>query len=181
MLKWFLHRKLRAFERRFNYDASYLHELLDIDSKAFFAFAKATKIGQYRKDVPRDVLFAVGITGTIAEDCGPCTQLGVTTALRAGVDPRIIAALLRNDDAAMSDDVRLGVHFARAALAHAPKAEELRDTIRAKWGSRALISLSLVLTAARMYPTLKYALGHGKACQHVVVGDTAVGVLRGAA
>jgi len=30
------------------------------------------------------------------------------------------------------------------------------------------------MTAARLYPTVKYALGHGKACTRVVVGGTAV-------
>jgi len=29
-------------------------------------------------------------------------------------------------------------------------------------------------TAARIYPTVKYALGHGKACMRVVVGGTPV-------
>ncbi len=178
MLTWLIHRRLRAFERRFDYDASYMHELLDIDRKAFFAFARVTKMGHFRKDVPREAHFAASLVGTIAEDCGPCTQLCVTMALREGVDPKLLAAVLRDDDSAMSGDVRLAVRFAKAALAHAPEADELRDAIRATWGPRALVSISFALTASRMYPTLKYALGHGKACQRVVVGDAAIAVLR---
>jgi hypothetical protein len=35
------------------------------------------------------------------------------------------------------------------------------------------VSLAFAITAARVYPTSKYALGHGKACQRVVVaGET---------
>ena len=41
-------------------------------------------------------------------------------------------------------------------------------------GRRALVSLAFAMTAARLYPTVKYALGHGKACTRVVVGGTPV-------
>jgi hypothetical protein len=36
------------------------------------------------------------------------------------------------------------------------------------------VALALALTTARMYPTVKYALGHGKNCSRVMVaGDAA--------
>ena len=41
-------------------------------------------------------------------------------------------------------------------------------------GRRALVSLAFAIYTARMYPTIKYALGHGKACTRVVVGGTPV-------
>ena len=34
--------------------------------------------------------------------------------------------------------------------------------------------MAFAITAARIYPTVKYALGHGKACMRVVVGGTPV-------
>ncbi len=181
MLKWWIKNRLTKFEQTFGYDASYMHELLDTDVSAFLAFAKVQKLSGYRRDVPAAVRAAAGITGTIAEDCGPCTQLGVTMALREGVDPKVIAAIVRGDEAAMPDDVRLGYRFAKAALAHDPAADELREQIAAKWGPRAVISLAFALTAARMYPTLKYALGHGRTCQRIEVAGTAVPVLRATA
>jgi hypothetical protein len=181
MLKWLIRKKLRAFENSFGYDASYMHELLAIDSAAFLAFARVTKLGTYRRDVPKEAYFAAGLVATISEDCGPCTQLGVTLAIREGVDPKVLAAVLRNDEAAMTDGVRLAVKFARAALAHAPEADELREAIRATWGPRAVAALALSITVSRTYPTMKYALGHGKTCQRVVVDNIPITVARGAA
>ena len=35
-----------------------------------------------------------------------------------------------------------------------------------------VVSLAFAITAARLYPTVKYALGHGKACMRIVVGGT---------
>jgi hypothetical protein len=52
MLRWFLRRQIAAFERTWNYDASYLHELIDADPRAMLAFGKLQAISRYRKDVP---------------------------------------------------------------------------------------------------------------------------------
>lgn len=169
MLKWILNRKLRAFEQAYGYDASYMHEVLDIDVGAFIKFGRATAIGNYRKDVPADAYFAAGLTSSMHADCGPCTQLKVGFALQAGVSPRTVAAIVAGDEAAMTDDAALGVRFARAVVAHDPQADAWREEIVRRWGPRAVLALAFVILAAQMYPTLKYALGYGKACTRVVV------------
>jgi hypothetical protein len=64
--------------------------------------------------------------------------------------------------------------FTRATLAHDPAADEFRDAIVKRWGQLGLISLAFTITAARIYPTVKYALGHGKACMRIVVDGTPV-------
>jgi hypothetical protein len=180
MLKWIIHRRLSAFEREHGYDASYMHEVLEADPRAFFRFARATGLGAYRKDVPADVYVAAQLTSSIQADCGPCTQLGVGFALRAGVPPATIAAVVGGDRAAMSAEVALGVDFARAVLARDTAGDACRDEIVRRWGPRALLALAYGIMAAQLYPTLKYALGHGKACTRVVVAGHAVSPRRAA-
>jgi hypothetical protein len=174
MLKWMIHRKLSAFEREHGYDASYMHEVLATDLGAFLKFARATAIGTYRKDVPLDLYFAAGLTSAMHADCGLCTQLGVGFALQSGVPAPAIAAIVAGDEAAMSGEVALGVRFARAVLAHDPKADVYREEIVRRWGPRALLALAFAIMGAQLYPTLKYALGHGKACTRVVVAGQTV-------
>jgi hypothetical protein len=174
MLKLLLHRKLEAFERAHGYDASYMHEVLDADLGAFLKFGRATGLGAYRKDVPADVYVAAGLTSSVQADCGPCTQLGVGFALSAGVPAATIAAVVKGDIEAMSPDVALGVRFARALLARDPAADACREEIVRRWGPRALLALAFGVMAAQLYPTLKYALGHGQACTRVVVAGLAV-------
>ena len=77
MLTWIIKNRLAAFERQHGYDASYMRAVLDTDPKAFFAFAKAQKMGQYHRDVPRPVQWAAGITATIAEDQSQCPAAGL--------------------------------------------------------------------------------------------------------
>jgi hypothetical protein len=52
MLKWFLRRQIAAFERTWNYDASYIREMIDADPRAMMVFGKVQGLSQYRKDVP---------------------------------------------------------------------------------------------------------------------------------
>jgi hypothetical protein len=180
MLKWLMRRGISGFERQWNYDASYMHEMVQADPRAAWKFQRATSLGRYRKDVPLDALAAAGITAVRHEDCGPCTQLGVSMAERAGVDPKVLTAVLTGTPAAMPPDVALAYQFTRATLDHDPAADQYRDEITRRWGPRAVVSLAFAIVAARMYPTVKYAMGHGKACTRVVVGGTPVAFDRSA-
>jgi hypothetical protein len=181
MFNWLIRRKIDAFEKAYDYDMSYMRELLAIDPAAGRMFARAIEIGRYRKDVPVDVWFAAKLTAVMAEDCGPCTQLGVKMAEQAGVAAATLRTVIARDVTALPEPVALAVRFADATLAHAAAADELREQIVARWGKRALVSLALAVTAARMYPTVKYAMGHGQACVRVTVGGAPVPVLRRAA
>jgi hypothetical protein len=174
MLRWMIRRRLAVFERTYGYDASYLREILATDLGAFLRLARAGGIGSYRKDVPLATYHATKITGAMTADCGPCTQLVVGMALHDGVAAPVIASIIACNDAAMADEVVLGVRFARAVLARDPEADVSRDEILRRWGPRAVVSLAFALVASQQYPTLKYALGYGKACTRVVVAGEVV-------
>jgi hypothetical protein len=174
MWKWLLRRSVGRFERQWNYDGGYLRDIIDASPRAAWRFFNATKLGSYTADVPVEALAAAGITAVRAEDCGPCTQLAVAMAERRGVKPAALRAILTEDVAAMPDAAALAWRFTKAVLAHDAAADDYRAVIAERWGPRAVISLSFAITTARMYPTVKYAMGHGKACTRVVVGGTPV-------
>jgi len=169
MVRWLLRRTIESFERKWSYDASYVKEIAELSPLAAVKFSLATSLGSYRRDVPPDALFAAGITAVRSEDCGPCTQLGITMAEQQGVRPEILRALLTDDVAAMPDEVALAWRFTRATLAHDAAADDYRDVIVERWGPRAVVTLAFAITTARMYPTVKYAMGHGKICSRVVI------------
>ena len=149
MLKWFLRRQIDAFGKQFGYDASYVREILDADLGAFRKFAKMQDFGNYHKNVPAAALAAAKLVAVMAEDCGPCTQLGVTMAERAGVSGEALRAVLEGDESAMPPDVLLAYRFARATLAHDPEADGLREEVVRRWGETGLISLAFAVTTAR--------------------------------
>ena len=173
MIKWALQRTIDKFERTWKYDASYMRDLIDASPRAAWLFSRAAALGQFRRNVPLEPWFAAGITAVRSEDCGPCTQLGVTMAERAGVSPAVLRAVLTDDPGAMPPEVALAWRFTRATLAH-DDADAYREEIVKRWGRLGLISLAFAITASRIYPTVKYALGHGKACMRIVVGGSPV-------
>ena len=74
------------------------------------------------------------------------------------------------DCAAMSEAAALGYRFARAVLDHdGPTADEIRQVIESLWGKKAVVDLSLAITVGRIYPTVKFGLGHAKTCSRVTV------------
>jgi alkylhydroperoxidase family enzyme len=179
MVRRLLRRTIESFERKWNYDASYLKEIVDLSPLAALKFSLATSLGSYRRDVPRDALFAAGITAVRSEDCGPCTQLAITMAEQLGVRSEILRAILKDDVAAMPEEVALAWRFTRATLVHDAAADEYRDEIVRRWGPRAVVTLAFAITTARMYPTVKYAMGHGKICSRVIVNGAPVAIDRG--
>lgn len=178
MLTWWIRRRIAAFERQYDYDMSYVREILDADPGAVITFMKVQGMARYRKGIPADALYAAKIAGALSEDCGPCTQLVVRMAEGEGVPAPVLRAILEGDAGAMPDGVALAFRFAQASLAHDPEADALREQVVARWGKKGLLSLGFALTSARLFPTLKYALGHGRTCTRVTVGGSAVAVSR---
>jgi hypothetical protein len=169
MLKALLSAQITRFERQFDYDAAYMRDLLDAGAGRFLKFGLVASLG-HGKAAPPQALAAAGITATLAEDCGPCTQISVDIAERGGVAPAILRAILSGDEPAMGEVAGLGYRFARAVLEkNGPAADWAREAIEALWGKAAVADLSLAITIGRMYPTVKYGLGHAKVCSRVTV------------
>lgn len=51
MLRWVLRRMVESVERKWNYDATYLKEIIDISPRAAWLFARTSSLGNYRRDV----------------------------------------------------------------------------------------------------------------------------------
>lgn len=176
MLRTFLLRAVDRFERTWGYDASYMRALVRASPRSYLNFMRIAGVVD-QKAAPPEALAAAGIVGTLAEDCGPCVQISADMAAAAGVPPQVLRAILAGDEAQMGEAAALVWRFARASLARdLLAADPLRDEIRARWGEAGLAAVALQLTTARMYPTLKYALGYGQACSKVVVAGVAAPV-----
>jgi hypothetical protein len=172
MLNRIIERRIEAFERAFGYDASYMKEILGASRRAFARVARLESLAAYRDQVPRDAWYAAKIAATMHEDCGPCTQLVVDMARKEGVPAEVLRAVVTGADEALPAETRLGLRYARAVLAHDEAAEALRAEVLGRWGQRGLVSLALGMVGSRLYPALKYALGHGRSCRTIRIGDT---------
>ena len=179
MIRSILHSVIRRFERPFDYDATYMHEILDTSIPAFLKLALAQAMNAHREAVPNDALFAARIAAVRHEDCGPCAQLVVNMALAAGVAPAMVRAIVARDLARLTIDAALGLRFADAVLAH-ESTDDTRAEVLARYGDKGLVTLAYAIAATRIYPTLKRALGHAHTCERLRVGGETLVAARAA-
>lgn len=175
MFTWIARRFLDRFGREWGYDVGYMHEVLDAGGyDAVKPLMALKKVSAYTGDCPRDALFTASLVAARAGDCGPCLQLGVKMAERAGMPAAQIAAVLTQDRDAMSEDVQIAYDFARAAIARDGWDVPAREAVVKRFGKRALVAMSYGIAVAGFYPAFKYALGAAHACQRIHVGNTDV-------
>jgi len=172
---------LAAMRARYDYDVSYMEAMLEHSPKAFDKFAKLFALAQHRESAPKDAVIAAKLVGAMAEDCGPCTQLVVNFAKEQHVSPADVEAVLRRDTAAMSESAALAFRFAEAIVYRLPHEDEAREAVRAQWGEKGLIDLTLALQIGRMFPMVKAGLGYAKECRRIEVAGRGVDVVKHAA
>lgn len=172
---------LKAFSAHYDYDVSYLDHMRAVAPDAFAAFWKINDAASHRGALPAEALFVAKLVGALAEDCGPCVQLGVKMAEEAGIAAADIEAALTRNEAAMSDAARAAFRFADALVRHDPSLDEAREAARALWGDRGVVELAMGMQVVRLFPMVKIGLGYGKTCQRVTVAGKPVDVAKEAA
>ena len=181
MRKFFARKFINRFGDHYQYNVDYLHFMLETSPAAFFKFSKFMTLSRHGESASVSALFTARIVGAVSEDCGPCVQLNVNIAREAGVAAEDIAAVLRRDKTVMSPDVRVAFDFADAILRRAGDDDGPREKVRARWGDKGVIDLTIALQASRFYPMVKSGLGFAKTCQRVDVGGAGVDVVKRAA
>jgi hypothetical protein len=180
MLKAWLHGAIRKFERQFGYDGGYMHEIVEASPTAGFKFALGTLVSQHREGVPKEAWYAAKLAAALSEDCGPCTQLVVDMAAKAGLSPLALAALIRGDIEQAGEHAAFGYRYGMAVATNAPEQIELVEEAKARYGERGTVSLALTVAFGRVFPATKRGLGHGAACAKIAVANQSIAVKRAA-
>ena len=180
MLRNILHRYVRKFERKFGYDATYMHDVVEASPSALWKFSLLQIMSNHRQDIPGDAWHAAHLAGALSEDCGPCVQICIDMATSDQMAPEKLAALVRGDIDAAGADAAFGFRYGMAVATNADMTLSLVEEARRRYGERGLISLAYSVTTARMYPTLKRGLGHGAVCSKVIVSNELIPVKRAA-
>lgn len=167
MIRSLARRWLRGFSQRYQYDTGYMENMLQQNPTLFLKFASLTLLSSHRRGIPRAPLWTARIRAALWEDCGPCVQLVCNMAMEDGVDPAVVAAVVAADPSALDEDCALALLFTESILARDPGAEHLRERVRLAWGEDGILSLAMGISTSRVYPTVKYVLGHGLACSRV--------------
>jgi hypothetical protein len=166
MLKKILHYFISKLERKYGYDAGYLHAMIESSPALAREFSHVPKLSQYRKKAPVRLHALAGLAAAKSEDCGPCLQLGIDMSHEAGVDTETLKKVVKNPEQLSGDD-KLVFDYATAVANNAADAESLRQQVEKKFGRDILIELAMAIATTRVYPALKRGMGYAKSCQIV--------------
>ena len=170
MLRRLIFNRLAAEERKLGgVPLDYLRHVARTSLPAFFKFALFTPLAAHRRALCADAYYVARLVATQHEDCGTCVQIEVNLARRDGVAPAILRAAVkrRPDDlpAPLADVYR----FAQAVVEANGAEGEWRERVRGHYGEEALVEMALGIAAARVFPTMKRALGYATSCALVDV------------
>ncbi len=155
--------ELRQFGAAYQYDVTYLLDLLQASPEVFSRFAACQGLGQHREALSLEAHFVARITTMQIEDCGPCAQLNLRMAVESGVGREELRTLLERPEDLPAPLGAVRDHV-RRALGAEPEDLEASEALRASLGDKAFAELAAAIVGSRLYPTLKKALSSSRAC-----------------
>ena len=169
MIATLVERTIDRQERGFGQKMDYLRDIAGASLGAFLKYAMFIPMSRHRAAASAEVAAVAWIATMQQEDCGPCLQITVDHALAAGVEPRIVQAALGGELDALPDPLTEVYRFAAAVATQDPRAAAYSERIEELLGKKVLVDLALGISSARVFPTLKRALGHARSCSSVQV------------
>lgn len=164
MLKSILHNSTSKFENQYDYDADYMHKIIDVNLGAGFRLGLLPMLSQYRgPKAAKDVWAGAALASTLDGDCGSCAQLIIDQAVELGVNPKELEDCAKGRGRT-DTDCGLGFLFAQNAIVGGPDILDLRAEIVLRYGQEAAVAASFAAACGRIYPVLKRASGDVDAC-----------------
>jgi hypothetical protein len=153
-----------ASERKLGESVDYLRDIYRASPSAVIKLALFLPLSEHRATAPPEAYHVARLAAVMNEDCGPCLRIAIKFARRAGVSRDLIHATLAGDVEAMSEPLAEVCRFAEAVVKGDPATAELAAKLTDIHGRDALVDLALGIATARVFPTLRRALGHGASC-----------------
>jgi len=175
MIRSLLNRMLGAFERRWNYDATYLKRIAAASPSAAIRFQLSHHPKPSADLMPLEIYHTARLAAVLHEDCGPCTQLMLDMALEDGVPEHVLKALIEGRPQDAGPEIAMVWDYV-ADVSRGENAEEPAARISERWSERGLVVLLFAAAEARTYPFLKRGLGLARECTRLQVGKAQVTV-----
>ena len=164
MKRYILKRIVARLERFLGVDLPHLEEIVEQAPGAMVPIGLFMPASSYGRTVPSDVLHMVRIGATQAQECGECLQIAVNVARKEGVPPELLQAAVRGRFAELRPDLADAVEFGERVGSGLDASAE-REALRARFGPRGVIEVSMAAATAHLFPALKRGMGFAQACR----------------
>lgn len=159
---------ITQFETHFQYDGQFMHSMLTHAPQAYTTFENFLPMAHFRDQLPLAEYWLAKIAAMQVEDCGACLQLNVRMAQEQGVSGEWIRGALAGGDS-LPEPLAQVVQYARQVAAQTGVDGALAARIQATFSSGQLAELGLAVASAKVFPTIKRAMGMIQSCSLVQV------------
>jgi len=155
---------IRDSERKLGVSLDYLHEIAAHAPAAFRLLGSVSQLNRALDPADRYATHMAALGAAMHDDCGTCVQIHINLARQDGVPEDVLRRAVMGEAGTLPAPLAASFRFGEAVAANDPEMHELRDTLEAEFGKRAVIEMAIAIGFARFYPTIKRALGHARSC-----------------
>lgn len=161
-------KQIDDFEAHYQYDSTYMRELLESSPDGYEKFNNAMPLIAHRELLDATSYWVAKLAAMKSEDCGVCLQLNVRMALEAGVEKNVVAAIVSGGKG-LSDELRDIYDFAVGVAKNTLNDDGLLERIQSRFNKAQQLEFGLCIGAAKFFPTIKRAVGYTKSCSLVEI------------
>ncbi|WP_096086294.1 carboxymuconolactone decarboxylase family protein [Agaribacterium haliotis] len=152
-----------AFESHYQYDGSYMRELLASSPTAYQLFSDFLPLAHYREQLTLEDYWLAKIAALQTADCGACLQLNIKMAREQGLPNALIRMVIKSD-AALPEDLKQVASYARQLVGPEGVDKELMQHMRKRYSQGQLLEFGLCVASATVFPMIKRAIGATQSC-----------------
>lgn len=151
------------FENHYNYDSTYMRDLLESSLAGYEKFSNFLPLARHRERLGTEAYWVAKLSAMQVGDCGDCLQLNIRMALESGVEKPVIESVLNGGDTlpAELNDI---YHYAKQIASNDSVAPELLDRISERYDKGDLLEFGLCIAAGMVFPVMRRAAGYAKSC-----------------
>ena len=159
--------KIEEFELKYNYDASYLKDLLQTSPNGFQKLQDALPLTFHRQRLDLESFWVTKIVSVQSIDCGSCLNLNISKALEEGVPQCLINAIL-------FDETKLcEAHQALRTYVNSIINNKVDDFaakfIKRRYSRAQLLELGICIATAQIFPLIKKVAGYNNSCSLITI------------
>ena len=161
-------KQINAFEERYEYDCTYMRELLESSPEGYEKFCGVMPLAMHRDLLDPTTYWVAKLAAMKSEDCGECLQLNVRLALEAGIDKVVVAETVQggsNLPAELQDVYR----FSQGVAANRLNDDALIDRVESRFSKGQLLEFGLCIGMAKFFPITRRAAGYTRSCSSVEI------------
>lgn len=161
-------KQIQEFEAHYQYDGTYMRELLEHSAQGYAKFNNFLPLASHREILSPEEHWVARLATMKGADCGECLQLNVRMALEAGISRELVRAALTGGNA-LAENLKDVYHYARSVAGQELVASDLVERIAARYEKGWLLELGLCIATGMVFPTIKRAVGYAKACSLIEI------------